>query len=228
MVFFLKSKSRTVVHHYHEEREKEKKRDGDEASTSLTVWRKSLIFSCSGFTVIGSDGGLAYRVDNYTGRPDEIILMDGSGNPIFTICRRKRLRLLDSYWLVYEGEVGKYSNNDDDMMESSSNKEKLPIFCVRKSTNNYSMRQTKLDQVIAYVYCGVSEKRWMYTVEGSYAHRSCKILDDSRRVVGEIKKKEGLRGGASFGLEVFDLIVMPGFDSQFAMAFVLLLDQMFS
>ncbi|KAH6761027.1 hypothetical protein C2S52_008290 [Perilla frutescens var. hirtella] len=215
MVFFLKSKSRTVVHHYHEEREKEKKRDGNEASTSLTVWRKSLIFSCSGFTVIGSDGGLAYRVDNYTGRPDEIILMDG-------------LRLLDNYWLVYDGEVGKYSNNSDDMMESSSNKEKLPIFCVRKSTNNYSMRQTKLDQVIAYVYCGVSEKRWMYTVEGSYAHRSCKILDDSRRVVGEIKKKQGMRGGASFGLEVFDLIVMPGFDSQFAMAFVLLLDQMFS
>lgn len=91
------------------------------------------------------------------------------------------------------------------------------------------MRQTKLG-VIASVYCGRSDhKRFMYVVEGSYTHRSCKILDDSRRVVGEIKRKEAMGGGgASFGLEVFDLMVKPGFHSSFAMAFVLLLDQMFT
>lgn len=87
MFLLLKAISRTV-YHYHDEREKEKKEDGDEASTSLTVWRKSLLLSCTGFTVISSDGDLAYRVDNYPGRPDEVLLMDGSGNPIFTIRRR--------------------------------------------------------------------------------------------------------------------------------------------
>ena len=88
MLFSSKSKSRTV-HHYHDERDKENKEDSGEASTSLTVWTKSLLYGCSGFSVIGSDGGLAYRVDNYSCRPDHTVLMDGSGNPIFTICRRK-------------------------------------------------------------------------------------------------------------------------------------------
>ncbi|KAL1532744.1 protein LURP-one-related 17-like isoform X1 [Salvia divinorum] len=214
MMFLSKSKTR-AVHHYHDEREKDNKGDDGEASTSLTVWTKSLVYSCSGFTVIGSDGGLAYRVDNYTGRPDQTILMDGSGNPIFTICRRKKLRLLD-YWLVYEGEVCKHSNND---MQK-------PMFCVRK--NMRRLRQTKVDDVVAYVYCGVSENRCMYVVEGSFTHRSCKILDESRRVVAEIRKKEGLPKGASFGLEVFHLIIKPDFHCRFAMAIVLLLDQMYS
>lgn len=97
MLLLSKSRSGTV-HHHHDERETDSKGGGDgdgdgdgngKASTSLTVWRKSLVFNCSGFTVIGSDGGLAYRVDNYTGRPNLILLMDGSGHPIFTLSRRK-------------------------------------------------------------------------------------------------------------------------------------------
>lgn len=90
MLVFLKPTSRTV-HHYHEEEHEEHKNynTNQEACISLTVWRKSLLLSCKGFTVIGSDGSLVYRVDNYSVRPDQIILMDGAGNPIFTVCRRK-------------------------------------------------------------------------------------------------------------------------------------------
>ncbi|XP_047973724.1 protein LURP-one-related 17-like [Salvia hispanica] len=213
MLFSSKSKSRTV-HHYHEERDKENGEDSGEASTSLTVWTKSLLYGCSGFSVIGSDGGLAYRVDNYSCRPDHTVLMDGSGNPIFTICRRKKLGLLD-YWLVYEGDVCKHSNNES----------MKPMFYARK---NMSLRQTKVDDVLAYIYCGMSEKRCMYVVEGSFRHRSCKILGESGRAVAEIKKKEAMSKGASFGLEVFDLVTKPGFHCRFAMAIVLLLDQMYS
>lgn len=90
-----------------------------------------------------------------------------------------------------------------------------------------SIRQTKLG-VLAYVYCGMSENRCMYVVEGSFTHRSCKILDESMRVVAEIKKKEAMLEGASFGLDVFHLIIKPGFHCRFAMAIVLLLDQMYS
>lgn len=61
---------------------------------SLTVWRKSLIFSCKGFTVIGSDGNLVYRVDNYSGSRSQTILMDASGKPILTICRHKVIDIL--------------------------------------------------------------------------------------------------------------------------------------
>ncbi|KAL0447870.1 UNVERIFIED_CONTAM: hypothetical protein Slati_1914900 [Sesamum latifolium] len=125
---------------------------------------------------------LVYRVDNYTGRPDHTLLMDGLGNPIFTVCRRKKLGLVDNCWQVYEGEM---DNND---INSSSKK---PMFCVRKNT---SIIRTK-PSVLAYVSGGIlSERGHTYTIEGSYVHRSCKILDETKRVVAEIKKKEALPG----------------------------------
>ncbi|CAL5356192.1 hypothetical protein CsSME_00045074 [Camellia sinensis var. sinensis] len=214
MILFLKSNAKTVDenhhhHHHHEEHEEDYHDDG--AWTSLTVWRKSLVFSCNGFTVIDSNGGLVFRVDNYsTGRPDELILMDADGTPLLSLCRRKKLRLVDN-WLVFEGEVGGYS-------------QKKPICCVRKHIN---ILQSNFN-VIAQVHCGPSNKKCAYVIEGSYAHRSCRVLDESRRVVAEIKRKEAMNGGVSFGLEVFLLIVRPGFNPSFAMAIVLLLDQMFS
>lgn len=78
------------------------------ACTSLTVWRKSLLFTCSGFNVIDCNGSLAYRVDNYIGRPGEVVLMDGHGKCVRTVRRRKNLSLVDE-WLIYEGEA---SSND--------------------------------------------------------------------------------------------------------------------
>ncbi|XP_022882248.1 protein LURP-one-related 17-like [Olea europaea var. sylvestris] len=216
MLLFLKSTSGKVKQYPEEEQDENKKKINETCCcTSLTVWRKSLLFNCKGFTVIGSDGSLLYRVDNYTGHPIQIILMDGSGNPIFTICNRKKLGLVDS-WLIYEGEVG-----EDRSIKTTSKK---PIYSVRK---NFNIIQTNLN-VLAYVYGGISHKRYAYMIEGSYANRSCRILDNSRRIVAEIKKKEAINGGVSYGLEVFILIVRPGFDSRFAMAIVLLLDQMFS
>ncbi|CAA0814226.1 Protein LURP-one-related 17 [Striga hermonthica] len=220
MFFFTKPRSSRTVHHYHDEDQKESNKciNIQENCVSFTVWRKSLVFSCKGFTVIGSDGSLVYRVDNYTGRPDRIVLMDGPGHPIFTISRRKKLGIAENFWLVYEGEVEEKSNKTS----------KEPIFCVRK--NNSIMKSSK-PSLLACVYRGSCEKRCVYTIEGSYENRSCKILDESKRVVSEIKKKEAITNGGgafTFGLEVFDLIVRIGVDSTFAMALVLLLDQMFT
>ena len=58
-------------------------------TTSLTVWKKSLLPSCKGFTVIDSHGNLVYRVDNYIDHPDEVILMDASGKSLLTMRRRR-------------------------------------------------------------------------------------------------------------------------------------------
>lgn len=69
----------------------------EEAYLSLTVWRKSLVYSCKGFTVIGSNGSLVYRVDNYSNRPNQIFLMDASGFPIFTICPPKVHTYIHTY-----------------------------------------------------------------------------------------------------------------------------------
>lgn len=55
----------------------------------LTVWRKSLLFNCSGFTVFDCKGNLVFRVDNYAaGNRDEVVLMDAAGKPLLTIRRK--------------------------------------------------------------------------------------------------------------------------------------------
>ncbi|XP_039011782.1 protein LURP-one-related 17-like [Hibiscus syriacus] len=216
MFLFLKSLSRSVqeeVHRLEKSALADSSKTRCDPCTSLTVWRKSLVISCNGFTVIDSYGDVVYRVDNYTGRPKELVLMDGSGRSILAMRRSKNLRLLDT-WLVYGGEVGD---------NCTSTKE--PIFYVKKCVNILHGNPN----VLAYVYrCRSSEKGYAYTIEGSYSHRSCKVVDRTKRVLAEIKRKDAIIGGVSFGVEVFMLIVEAGFDPGFAMALVLLLDQMFS
>lgn len=55
----------------------------------MTVWRKSLLFNCKGFTVFDGKGDLRFRVDCYSaGRKGEIVLMDAAGKSLFTIRRK--------------------------------------------------------------------------------------------------------------------------------------------
>lgn len=129
----------------------------------------------------------------------------------------QKLRIVEN-WHVYEGEVGEASGTN------RSTSQNQPICIVKKRINLLNANQN----VLADVFPGNSNKRYAYRIEGSYANRSCKVLDASRRVVAEIKRKEAMNEGVSFGVEVFLLVVGPGFDSGFAMALVLLLDQMFS
>ena len=112
-------------------------------------------------------------------------------------------------WLVFEGEI-------------SSNKQK-PICCARKYVDILRPKIKRL----ARVYQDPYDENSGYVIEGSYMNRSCKVLDQSRNIVAEIRRKETAMEGVSFGQEVFVLIVNRGFDSGFAMAIVLLLDQMF-
>ncbi|KAJ0808174.1 putative tubby-like protein [Helianthus annuus] len=169
----------------------------------LTVWKKSLLFNCYGFTVFHPNGDLVFRVDNYTaGTKAEIVLMDASGHSLLTI-RRKRLSLLDN-WVVYDGDT-------------TSN----PLFTV---TKNVSLLNTKS---LAHVSStGSKTKRVIYEIEGSYTQRCCSVYDDKRQCVAEIKRKEAV-GGVTFGGDVFRLFVQPEIDPTVAMALVVVLDQMF-
>ncbi|KAL5538710.1 hypothetical protein UlMin_045398 [Ulmus minor] len=177
----------------------------------LTVWTKSLLFNCNGFTVFDCKGNLVFRVDNYiAGNKGEIVLMDAAGKPLLTI-RRKRLSLGDN-WLVYDGET-------------TAN----PQFSVKKHVNIRKGRS------LAHVSSGcgrsggspVSKSSILYEIEGSYTQRSCAVYDQKRRKVAEIKRKEAAVGGVAMGGEVFRLIVEPQFDKALAMGLVILLDQMF-
>ncbi|XP_022730328.1 protein LURP-one-related 8-like [Durio zibethinus] len=172
----------------------------------LTVWRKSLLFNCNGFTVFDGKGNLVFRVDNYMeGNKGEILLMDATGNPLLTI-RRKKMSLGDS-WLVYEGET---------LVN--------PRLSVRKSVKILN------NKCLAYVIPGNTNNRnknIMYEIEGSYSQRCCAVYDDKRRLVAEIRRKEAV-GGVAFGTDIFRLVVQPdNIRTDFAMALVILLDQMF-
>lgn len=83
-MFFFKSSSGAV---HEESQPAEEVKRGGGACVSLTVWRKSLLLTCNGFTVIDRNGNIVYRVDNYVERPEEMILMDGLGKSVLTMCR---------------------------------------------------------------------------------------------------------------------------------------------
>ncbi|RDX94929.1 Protein LURP-one-related 8, partial [Mucuna pruriens] len=177
----------------------------------LTVWKKSLLPSCNGFTVFDSRGNLVYRVDNYiAGNKDEILLMDAAGTPLLTLRRKEinemnqRLSLGDTSWLVFEGE----------------DSVKL-LFTARKLVN---ILNTKC---LAHLLTGNNKKEVAYEIEGSYAKRCCTFYDNNRRKVGEMKMKEAVAGGVAFGADIFRLVLQPDMDSTLAMAFVILLDHMF-
>ncbi|KAM7532121.1 hypothetical protein LguiB_035531 [Lonicera macranthoides] len=184
------------------------KSDGN--AVILTVWKKSLLFNCDGFTVFDGKGNLVFRVDNYVaGSKTEIVLMDASGSSLLTV-RRKRLSFGDN-WLVFDEETAVN-----------------PRFSARKHVNLLNTKS------IAHVSSGCSgtgsssspKKNVIYEIEGSYAQRNVAIYDDKRRRVAEIKRKE-TASGVAFGLDVFRLIVQPEMDSTVAMSLVILLDQMF-
>ncbi|PKA60299.1 Protein LURP-one-related 8 [Apostasia shenzhenica] len=178
--------------------------DGAGEVAVLTVWRKSLLFNCSGFTVFDARGNLVFRVDNYSSKScSEILLMDADGKPLFMI-RRKKLLITDR-WHIYDGEASAAGR---------------PRFSARKHA---SLLQSKS---MAHVIPCNWDSGPMYGVEGSFSQKSFAIYDEQRRAVAEIRRKDPV-AGIAFGEDVFSLVVQPGFDHGFAMALVILLEQMF-
>ncbi|KAF8407307.1 hypothetical protein HHK36_006434 [Tetracentron sinense] len=176
------------------------KRATDRHVSVLTVWKKSLLLNCKGFTVFDAKGNLVFRVDNYvSGNKGEIVLMDATGKPLLTI-RRKRLSIGEN-WLVFDGETTV-----------------SPRFSVKKQMNFLNSKS------LAQVSTG--NKKVAYEIDGTYAQRSCVVYDDKRRCVAEMKRKEAV-GGMAFGDDVFRLILQPEIDPVVGMALVISLEQMF-
>uniref|UniRef100_A0ACD5W4N0 Uncharacterized protein n=1 Tax=Avena sativa TaxID=4498 RepID=A0ACD5W4N0_AVESA len=174
----------------------------EEAPTTLTVWRKSLLFDCKGFTVFDARGNLAYRVDSYASENgDEVVLMDAAGRPAFTV-RRKRFSLQGEQWLVFAGE-----------------ETRRPVYAVRRSGRGKTMAHvTACSAGVA----GAASASPSFEVEGSYARRCCVVYDAERRAVAELRPKEVV------GTDVFRLVVQPGVGVSLAMAVVVALEQMFA
>ncbi|KAK8450148.1 hypothetical protein SEVIR_7G315400v4 [Setaria viridis] len=177
----------------------------EEPPTVLTVWRKSLLFNCDGFTVFDAKGDLAFRVDCYGSgrRRAEVVLMDVAGKPLLTV-RRKRLSFLAEHWVIYDGDAA----------EDESSR---PLLSVRR---HVSLRASKaLAHVTPHAASATSAT---YVVEGSYGRRACAVRDARGDAVAEVRRKE------SVGDDVFRLVADPHLGAPLAMGLVIALDEMFA
>jgi uncharacterized protein YxjI len=179
------------------------------SATALTVWKKSLVFSCNGCTVFDSSGNLVFRVDNYPSDPkDEVVLMDAAGMALLTM-RRKRLSLQNEW----QGFLGEFQDAQK------------PLFVVRRAS---SLRISSKNLAEVYVRSSAKNKKKKkkpdYRVEGCYAKRSFTLLNIFNEVVAEVKPKQ-VRSDISLGGDVFNLTVRPGYDQAFVMGLIIVLDQ---
>ncbi|KAM0897975.1 hypothetical protein ACQ4PT_022208 [Festuca glaucescens] len=186
--------------------------------TVLTVWRKSLLFNCDGFTVFDATGGLAFRVDRYGSssrsrrRAEDVVLMDADGKSLLTVRRKIKLGLsLAEHWVLYEGNTGT-----------------KPLLSVRR--HHAGLRRRSSDKTLAHVtpmvsYASSAANAATYVVEGSYGRRSCAVRDargGGATAVAEVQRKE------SVGDDVFRLVVpAERMGAALSMGVVIALDQMF-
>lgn len=173
-----------------------------EEEKHLTVLKTCLFFANDGFTVYDCKGELVFRVDSYG--PDmrdkgELVLMDAHGRCLLTV-RRKRPSLHQRW----EGYLGEGTDGQK------------PIFSVRRSSI------IGRSSVTVEVYGNPGEE---YQIEGSFASRSCSILNTEKESVAEIRRKVDASTHVVLGKDVFSLSLKPGFDGAFAMGLVLVLDQ---
>ncbi|KAG8093513.1 hypothetical protein GUJ93_ZPchr0012g21858 [Zizania palustris] len=173
------------------------------APAVLTVWRKSLLFNCHGFTVFDARGDLAFRVDCYgsSARRAEVVLMDVAGKPLLTV-RRKRLSLTD-HWVIYHGDS-----------DSAA-----PLLSVRRHVGLRGASKA-LAHVTPLSSTPPSPAE-AYVVEGSYGRRACAVRDARGQAVAEVRRKE------SVGDDVFRLVADPRLGAPLAMAIVIAIDEMF-
>lgn len=191
----------------------------DGSPVVLTVWKKSLLFNCNGFTVFDGKGNLLFRVDNYVaGNRSEIVLMDATGKSLFTV-RRKRLSLGDN-WLVFNGDTAVNPRCSAKKPLNPLNSRCLALVSSCGSRNNESRGSSGSGP------SSTKKNGLLYEIEGSYTQRCCVVYDEKRRRVAEVKRKEAV-GGMSFGVDVFRLVVQPEMEVAEAMVLVVLLDQMY-
>lgn len=63
-----------------------------------------------------------------------------------------------------------------------------------------------------------------FRIEGCFSRRNCNIKSGSGDIVAKIARKR-VNNKIVLGDDVFSLVVQPGFDTQLAMAFVIILDR---
>lgn len=180
------------------------------SASSLTVWKKSLVFSCNGYTVFDSSGNLVFRVDNYpSDLKGEVVLMDAAGLAIFTL-RRKRMSLQ----IEWQGFFGEFQDAQK------------PLFVIRKASSLLISTKSLAEVYMCSSAKSNKSKKQQpdYRVEGCYGKRSFTLLNSFNEVVAEVKPKQ-VRSDIKLGGDVFNLTLQPGCDQAFVMGLIIVLDQ---
>ncbi|KAF3785251.1 LURP-one-related 11 protein [Nymphaea thermarum] len=162
--------------------------------SSLTIWRRSLIFHGKGYTVYDSTGSVLFRVDNYASdRPRETHLMDLSGNVLLTIKPSRKLGILKR-WEAFKG--------DGDREDGSVEKAK-PLFTATKglvgdSRNKITVSGTQMDYLIA---CTPGQGCYKIYHRNSLTNPLAEV---NQKCVNEPK--------ITLGKDVLSLCIQPGID----------------
>ncbi|TVU50647.1 hypothetical protein EJB05_02026, partial [Eragrostis curvula] len=198
----------------------------DHQPAVYTVWKRSSMGfqGTDGFSVYDADGGLAFRVDNYSRRrklfAGELLLMDGQGIPLLAL--RPQILSMRDQWNCYRAseEAGDKSTG-----------RRQHLFSMRKC----SLVQQSGDEAEVHMCTTTapstvhnSQQVPSFRIQGSFWRRSCKIRkgDDGKEVARITRKKTGAAlESVTLGDDVFSLTVMPNADCAMIMAFVVIMDR---
>ncbi|KAG0467459.1 hypothetical protein HPP92_018426 [Vanilla planifolia] len=187
-----------------------------------TVWKKSSMafVGTDGFSVYDGDGKLAFRVENYARmskyRLGEILLMDAVGRPV--ICLRPKILSMHDQWNGYVGDGGN-----------------------RRACSNSLLFTMKRPSVLcgsgkAVVFLRGSDERSMpwgrvlgpdFIIEGSFRTRCCEIHGVGGEALAWTSPKK-VGSSMTLGDDVFALIVVPGVSHELIVAFIVVMDRMYS
>ncbi|ONK78310.1 uncharacterized protein A4U43_C02F17070 [Asparagus officinalis] len=182
-----------------------KNMSGDGESSVWTVWKKSSMAfqGTDGFSVYNDKGKLAFRLDNYSRKHKELVLMDGGGKPLLSL--RPQILSIHDQW-----------NGFKESEEDSKTRSKSNIFSIKRKSILHST-----DEVEVFMTNGITPD---FQVEGCFWKRNCKIRSKSGEIVAKTSRKK-VNKSVILSDDVFSLEIRPGIDCELIMAFVVVLDR---
>lgn len=184
-----------------------------DSPVTFTVWKKSLVFNGSGYTVFDSSGNLVFRVDNYAyDAKHQLFLMDAVGNVLLTLLH-KRLSFNDR-WEAYRGDDYGYGIT--------------PVFSVIKSVMTLFSNKASA-KVVLNPTKRRNTKLCDYEIEGSLYNPSSsfRVFGASREIIAQAKRKVAAPE-IMLGEDVLSLVVQPGIDQAFVMGLLIIFNQILS
>ncbi|KAF0925433.1 hypothetical protein E2562_016656 [Oryza meyeriana var. granulata] len=168
---------------------------GKQKKAVYTVWMKSLVFNGHGCTVYGSDGHVAFRVDNYGCRGSrDVFFMDTAGNTLIGI-QTKRFGMLKRW------EACRHHHGGDGFGETTT-----PWFRVQRGRTSGGG-----GGAMATVTLHGGGGGRAYRIDGCPRKSEYRITGAGGEVVAEMARKQ-TASGVVLGEDVLTLTVGPDAD----------------